>query len=606
MLYLMAVWTILLVVCSVAGGYLIQLSSLLPDRFGDRWFLSIWLGLVVLSVVLLATSIALPLSPIVGMAIAFLLCLLALLSPQTRNELISWKSQFSRTRLVWLLAVMVAIAAMSSQAVTWIDTGLYHYSTIRWLADFGAVPGVALLFANFGFTSAWFALAAPFNPEFLGSSGSAVANGFVFLVVVLQFLVSLVRCFQNRARRSDWFIVAFFSVVLPLVIGFSLLNTIRVSASPDFPVLVLTGIIAWSIVLPGDRDRSSVAPLPDTSTMTLILAAGMVAMKLIALPLLIVASLQFLVKQVTPKPRFSLHPALTGTPLPSLGEGTGVRTGFKIFKPRFDIKRILLGAIIVSSLILPQLVHSAITSGCPLFPSSLFCLDVPWSPSASAIQRVTKATQQWTTWYGAPPAGVNPWVWKIVRLLTDKPLDRAVAVLMVVAILAAIYVAVRAVKLKQPEFLWVLAIAVSGMSFVMMTAPFFRFHIGYLILMPTLAIAIYVDRHFKLPSFERNNRSLNSILGVTGCFVVSAIVVSQLQGNYSKILLPPPLQPVKTTQKQINDLTYYSPQGLSPQGLCWATRLPCAFTVKNVRLRDPNRGIRAGFIRNDVPKTSNK
>lgn len=70
----------------------------------------------------------------------------------------------------------VVIANLTTQRVTWYDVGLYHFGSIRWLAEHGAVPGLALINSKFGFTSSWFALAAPFNPEIFGSRVSAVTK----------------------------------------------------------------------------------------------------------------------------------------------------------------------------------------------------------------------------------------------------------------------------------------------------------------------------------------------------------------------------------------------------------------------------------------------
>jgi hypothetical protein len=57
---------------------------------------------------------------------------------------------------------------------------------------------------------------------------------------------------------------------------------------------------------------------------------------------------------------------------------------------------------------------------------------------------------------------------------------------------------------------------------------------------------------------------------------------------------------ISTTQKQTNDIAYRSPMG---KDVCWNTVIPCAFQVeKEVRLRDPNRGIQAGFMHQAMQK----
>ena len=59
------------------------------------------------------------------------------------------------------------------------------------------------------------------------------------------------------------------------------------------------------------------------------------------------------------------------------------------------------------------------------------------------------------------------------------------------------------------------------------------------------------------------------------------------------LLLPPQLPSAQVVQKQVNDVTYFY-----TEGLCWAAKLPCAFELQeDIKLRDPARGIKAGFVR---------
>jgi hypothetical protein len=570
MAYFISVWIILLLVCVTIGtGILQRLGGSSIERWGDRVFLSIWLGLLLLSAFLLATSLVVPLSPLVGLAVALILCTITLAKPETRRELRFFQTQLTQKRsgviLSVILGVMVAIAALSSSAVTWADTGLYHYGTVRWLADFGAVPGVALLFANFGFTSAWFALSAPLNPDFLGDRVSAVANGFVVLLGVLQFLLCAVRLWQSRAKQSDWFILTFLALVLPMIMGYEVLSLIRVSPSPDLPLLFLIGEVAWTMLLPTDRSASAAL------TQSIVLAAGAVTLKLIALPLLLVSGTIFFLHQCFAQ----------STPLIQRG------------------REIVIAGVLVCILLLPLIVHSLVTSGCPLFPSSLFCLAVPWSPQATDIKEISQATHHWLTWYGQPPAGVHPWLWGAMQWLKSEWANQILAGLIGFCVIGAIDCTRAAVKQKRSELLWVVAIALTGISFVMLTAPFFRFCMGYIVLIPALTISVHAESLSRVLTRLKfvSNRFILSFprlaIGVGGAIVLM-IIMFQLQGDYSRILLPPPIRPIQTTEKRVNDVVYNSPP---EDELCWATPLPCAFTVENVRLRDARLGIRAGFIR---------
>lgn len=68
------------------------------------------------------------------------------------------------------------------------------------------------------------------------------------------------------------------------------------------------------------------------------------------------------------------------------------------------------------------------------------------------------------------------------------------------------------------------------------------------------------------------------------------------------LILPPQLQIPKHTEllkRQTNDIKYLVPQHTSGEDQCWAAELPCTpnLTYEDIKLRDPEHGIGAGFIR---------
>lgn len=178
MIYLMVVWTFLTIVCLLMGTVLLQgMTDYLIRPY--RYIIALWLGLIALSVILLSLSLIVPLSTSVGLALFTGLGCLSLLSRQTRQALFARQDRLFPNLIVGFW-VGLAIAALCSQQITWFDSGLYHFGAIQWLSEHGAVPGVALINSKFGFTSAWYALAAALMPKFLSSQAGAVTNGFVF------------------------------------------------------------------------------------------------------------------------------------------------------------------------------------------------------------------------------------------------------------------------------------------------------------------------------------------------------------------------------------------------------------------------------------------
>jgi hypothetical protein len=568
MLYFIAVWPLLLVGCGVVGlGLLHGFRADRFERLGDRTIAALWLGLVVLAAACLAVSLMLPLSPGVGVAILVLLGAGALTVQRVRSDLRLIGSQLSVTLALWFLSLTTAIAALTSGQVTWVDTGLYHYTTIQWLAQAGTVPGLALLFPNFGFTSSWFALAAPLNAEVFGGRVSAVTNGFAYWLAALSCWICVAHCVQGRGRLSDWFWIAFSLIFLPLILGFRLLTTILVSPSPDLPILFLIGIVAWmGLVIAQSIAQPEPGTTPITSQfMPLIVAAGAVTVKLVALPLLGVTSLAIV-----------------------LARGCNWR-------------HVLLGGTIVTILLSPFLLAGLVTSGCPLYPSGIVCFNFPWTLPPESVNWVAESTHDWAAWYGAPPAGVPRWAWSTWQWVRSERPNQLIVFLMVLSLGSGIWLSRSQRRHPISGWRWVGAIELVGIIFFMATAPFFRFMLAYLLLLPALAIAVFGGRwlerqfpHWAKQSFVWQRLHPRWRQGLP-LFLAALLLVAH-GGWPSQVFLPPLMKQPQIVQRQVNGIAYFQPEPLAE--LCWATQLPCSFEItSDVILRDPDRGFRGGFVR---------
>jgi len=571
MSYFVIVWIVLLTIGHLIGiGLLNILQISYLTRVGDRLIVSVWVGTVTLAIALLTTALVLPLSPLVGAAVAGSLCLMALSSKRTRAELVALRSTVSRKKIFGFLTLAIAIAALTTRQVTWYDTGYYHYQVIQWLEKFGTVPGVALLFPNFGFTSSWFAFAAPLNAEIFDARVSAVTNGFVFLIATLQFFICLTYCLKRKAYLSDWFMVACSLILLPVLLLVSSLATILISPSPDIPIIFLVEVTVWSILglsaykepFPANSERAI-----NAEVIPLFLAAGAVTVKLTALPVLLISSLFF------------------------------------IFIRGFKARRILVGGVVITLAIAPMLISGAITSGCPIYPSSLFCLDLPWSPALEEIKQTANGTHSVITWADSSPSGIHPGLWSLWLWFNSSIQKQFMALLILFSIFPAIYLA-RKVKMDRfSEQLWVILIAVLGIVFIILQSPFFRFAIPYLVLLPALGMAIYFQNNFEDTfntvverlSSQFPFRNLYRFLPIICLSLIASIITSYASSNSFQLLLPPQIQRISFEKKQVNDITYFSPV---QNVLCWATQLPCTVQVSpNVKLRNSAEGIAGGFVR---------
>lgn len=586
MLYLIFIWTGLCFACLVVGCRLLHgLGARRLQKREDQIILSAWLGLGIISIGLLAIALFFPLTPPMGIGAILIAVVVALQAKSVRAELSSWKAQLSGRFFLGYGVCSVAIAAFSSQPVTWLDTGQYHYSLIRWLSEYGLPPGLALLNPQFGFISAWFAIAAPFNPSGLQGRATAVMNGFVLWLTLMQMMLLIVRASQPlspvshdasvlsaKLELNDWFLLLFSSTVLFLLTQTALLAAIANSASPDIAVVTFTLITAWSLCLV-DRLGPSSRTSFGTDLIPLVLATAAVSIKLTALPLLPVTAGFYLIRSQS----------LTGLWLRSL-------------------------MTILTSLILlfPLLMSQVLTSGCVLYPSTVACLELPWTLPTGSVNRLAEKTHGWGQWFGQPPTDANQHLWLIQQWLNSNQSSKLMAVLVALSIAAWFFLLFRTALKPRTSGFWLVALSFTGIGFTLLKAPLFRFGMGNFLLLPVLVSAMGCNHVAKSQQATSRWRALakrqtlqSSVMPLVSMGLI--VVVFLHQYPYSileQLVIPPPLTSVRVQYKTVNDIAYTITQ--DKRGQCWAELLPCIRKPStSVWLRQKALGIEGGFILRD-------
>jgi hypothetical protein len=620
MLYLLNLWLFLLPCCGLLGAYLLLRLERSPEVSLRDWAIaSLWLGLLAWAVVFLALSLYRPLSLGLGVWVMGLGSGLCLLDGKLRRQVRWGFANLGRRQVLGGALVMVGLAAWIAQTVTWHDTGYYHYSAIEWFRDFGSVPGIALLFKNLGFTSSWFALAAPFNPSFAAARVTAGLNGLALLIAMAHWGLAAQAWRRGVAKLSDRLAVIFYTLAIPICLLMKPLSLILISPSPDLPVLLLVGSVAWAMAWEGNIPNQSVAAMAgplnppilgdfdtdlvrksprigglggglaaDVAPMGLVnkprllpvaLAAGAVTLKLTALPLLLFSALYYLIRS---------------------GSVGILRRGFTA------------GAIALLFL-LPLMASSVVTSGCPLYPSAVICLDLPWSPTAQSVQDVAAGTHGWTTWYGTPPQGMPAWIWAMERWLTTDRSELITGLLILGAILWAAVQLLRQAKRRiksgtnqTPVELWIAGLGIFGIAFLMVTTPFFRFSVAYIVLLLALGAS-----NLNLPLGRLTNALNLRRWAMPGAIVlvIPVVLLSLQRQHFANLVMPPPMHSTQVIQRQTNGITYFAPASgdipnTQDKDMCWSVPVPCTYDIsKDVYLRDPSLGLAGGFVRDRPAQT---
>ena len=573
MFYFVVVWSILALVCFGIGQT--SLSYLKVDCFedkGDRLIVSLWLGVVLLSVIFLFVALVVPLSFATCLVIITALTGIYLVSSQLRVQIASMSPLF----LGWLMTLEFAVAFIMAKEILWFDTAYYHIGAIRWLAEYGTVPGVSLIHYRFGWISSWFALTAAFNPPFVNYRGAAMGNGFLLLIVLIHFFLSLNKILKREEKVTDWFVLIAYLLLLPFLLleklpllgEKNLIHVLLVSASHDIPIGLIIVVTTWAMLIISEHKSSlSTKSALDSRLIPLILSAAAITIKLTSLGLFVVAFV------------------------------------FYVWRRTFFWQRILWGIFLSLLLVTPMIIAGIITSGCPILPSRFMCVDLPWS-------RYPPYSMQIGLWWksiyllGFSWEYDNYWLSILPIWFARNNTNKIIGSSGILGLILFVWL----LKFKPNKLKgigWVLAVGLIGMVFILTQAPDTRYGLGYFLVIPSFLIGSFCSVILESVKFDFfswwNSQGLKKLTSnytrLSSLFLATFILIISFKGmSQSRFLLPPALPQVEVLEKKVNDVEYFYPYRA---GVCWASELPCSLGIlsPSVRLRKPSEGLKGGFTR---------
>jgi len=612
----LAAWAVIFVAVWVVGrGALALLDAddvrAPPEhvvRAGDRLILAAWVGVGVCAITLLGVSLFTALTPIVSASVAVVLCALGTMASARAPR--GWPPSATAPALpIWAIvtgvaAVAIGAAALASDPVTLYDSLVYHAGLIRWLREVGTVPGMALIHNRLGHVSAWFTMAAAFDTGPVADRASNVPLGFALVLTGVQAGIATARIAARCAVVADWFLaLGSAALIWAIVVGRA------ASPSPDIATNALILVAAWALLVASPATTSFARRL-----IPFVIALAACSMKLFAVPAVIVTGAYAL--------------------LTSPGDGGA----------RLYLRRVLVCAGLALSIVGPFVAANLVASGCPAFPSSVGCLDAPWSIGASRAADYAAYVRDVARWQrrGEVPSESINW---IAPWMVDHPW---IALVTVLCLPLGVYVLrrVAAIRDERPPrpgvdgVSTVAAFAMLGAAFAVWQAPAPRFLYAFVIAVPALALSLAMhsragDR-LAGPQFSKRG----TLAFVATCVAVGCAyaVASQKLNLWSAVergsplvsvtradlLLPAaPALPLRLFRWRVNDVEMLTPvpQPIadtldyrsvivlnSPLEQCSAAPIPCTpyLPRENVRLRRPAMGIAGGFIRDQRPSVAGR
>jgi hypothetical protein len=239
-------------------------------------------GLVTISTLTSALALVAPIG--LGANLALVVLAVSLTLPVRDRLRASLRCHLDRLRqtppivLALLATSLLVVLARTVVTLTNYDTALYHAPAIRWLEEYGTVPGLGNLHSRFGFSATWFGPGALFSFAPLSGRSFHVHNGALFAL----FLVYAFGGFR------DWSTGRQLSAVAKLACGLAGVLVFWPQLSSPTPD-VAAAVFVWAaglLFLEKAEDRRG-AEIDGRTFAIVLLASYAVAVKLSAGPILL-------------------------------------------------------------------------------------------------------------------------------------------------------------------------------------------------------------------------------------------------------------------------------------------------------------------------------
>lgn len=179
------------------AGITCFLLGIAADAFTDKYlnyrFKKIdsifWAGLVLATVYAQYFSIFYKvgmLANLVLVIISLTICIFR--HKQIKNILQSWKDDTHKGEKFIIFILILLWAYYTSRGYMHIDSDLYHAQSIRWIEEYGVVPGLGNLHERFAYNSSFFAVSALYSMKFILKDSMHTMSGFFALLLSITAL----------------------------------------------------------------------------------------------------------------------------------------------------------------------------------------------------------------------------------------------------------------------------------------------------------------------------------------------------------------------------------------------------------------------------------
>jgi hypothetical protein len=427
------------------------------------------------------------------------------------------------------------------------DTESYHIQSIKWIQEYGSVPGLVNLHERFGFNSSWFSSVALFSFSSKSTGGFTVLNSVLSMWMCYWFISTFNRRSKENNTQTAFAILLTFICCL---IIWPLLRGNAANTNYDFITTCIVLVLFVDLFL-----SKNISPTIEW----IIWPAYLFTVRIINFPLLLLS--------------------LVGLIL--------------LIKQR-NFKSLLLPIVCCLLLMVPFVIRNVIIAGYPFYPSTSFDITkVNWKADPQMIERLMEYIKYFNRVNGLDIAEIKTlgpnWIpsWFRYLFLFDKAL--------VVFGLIGILISIGRIFIKKDRSPIILtAVGLAWLISWFFIAPDTRFVYGIL-LYGVLLFAYY------LISIVKNKIIARSLIDLLFIALFTASIyyfVSKLwkEKEYRNWVMPASLPQPSVKEFVIDGITFRIPEQIltnwNPR--CYGTPLPCLYQI-DPRLRLRGKNMRSGF-----------
>jgi len=480
-----------------------------------------------------------------------LLGLLILLSIIKRKNTKFFIPEIKVSASLVLFFIFWAIILLTNAGPTMMDdTESYHIQSIKWIQEYGSVPGIVNLHERFGFNSSWFSSVALFSFSSKTTGGFTILNSIISLWLCYWFIEKFNQ-FQKENNSQ-----AAFAIHLVFIVCLLFWALIKGNATTTNYDYITTSIVLLLFTEVFFSEKAS------PKIEWIIWPAYLLTVRLINYPLLLLSLFAFI-----------------------------------LFIKQKQTRQLILPIAYCLLLIVPFLIRTIIIAGYPFYPATYFDFtNVDWKPDPQITERLLEFIKYYnrvsTAYFDIEQTKALGPAWLPAWFQHLFPYDK----ILVLAAFTGILFTVIKLRIQKNDYskLVITGLMILWLISWFIIAPDPRFVYGILL----FGIFLF---EYHLSSFVNDFRSIKFLLnaliilmiaGLSYYLVSKPLKQKEYRNWISRLQLPQP--PVK--EFVIDGITFRIPELINNNWniRCYGTELPCLYEI-HPRLKPRGKNIRNGF-----------